>query len=92
MSEDPYQEEEKAEYRLTMLWCEGRLDDLYREGMIEGGIIKITEQGRRKYRDLVASGFQPKPKLVRVYLTYCGSIHVSALESMMELILHYQRT
>src|SRR5262249_26037896 len=53
--DDLHEEEYQAEVQTYILWCEGRLEELRREGLVVGQSA-LTESGWSKYGKLVASG------------------------------------
>jgi hypothetical protein len=55
---DPHDQEEKAEVKLYVLWCEGRFEELRRAGLLDGPSL-LTATGWHGYRKLLASGFVP---------------------------------
>ena len=50
-----------TELQKTILWVEGRLDELTQEGMIEGGKTILAEKGKQEYQALKTEGWQPDP-------------------------------
>src|SRR5262249_4373896 len=61
--DDLHEEEYQAEVQTYILWCEGRLEELRREGLVVGQSA-LTESGWSKYGKLVASGFVPSKEKV----------------------------
>jgi hypothetical protein len=52
----------------TAIWVFGRLDELVKKGTLESGDHRITDKGRKEYRELVLSGFIPDPGVVASFL------------------------
>ncbi len=72
---DMYEEEFRSEVRTYIVWCEGRLEELRRRGLVRGQ-SSLSEEGWTKYCELVASGFVPAEE--KVIQTLEADLHVPA--------------
>lgn len=83
---DLHDEEFEAEISQYVLWCEGRLEELRRAGLVEGRSA-LTEAGWNEYRKLVASGCVPS--IMKVIWTLKSDLHVppKMIEQMAALMV-----
>jgi hypothetical protein len=63
VASDLHEEEEHAEGRQYILWCEGKLGELAEAGLMHGK-SELTEAGWAQYRNLIASSFVPSKEKV----------------------------
>lgn len=64
----PARRDDRGKQVLTFVL--GLLDDMVREGTLEGGSATLTEAGRAEYAALQAAGFSPSREEVSWAMTY----------------------
>lgn len=76
-----------------VLWVVGRGDQLLEQGLIDG-VSDCTPVGRAAYEALMATGFQPNPRIARGLLRLRCEEDGGNFESLSTLFLgyEYQRT
>ncbi len=57
----------------VMIYVFGLLDGLAKKGMIGGGTHRITDEGRRQYEALKATGFEPTPEEIHEAMAFLQS-------------------
>ncbi len=90
MSDDLHDEEYRAEVLRYVLWCQGRLEELRRAGLLEGPSV-LTESGWNQYRQLVASGFVPQRENVIGTLQSDPAVPPELVEKITMLMLERER-
>jgi hypothetical protein len=88
---NPHDKWNQAEALRYVLWCEGRLEELRREGLVEGQSA-LTEAGWVEYRSLVASGFVPTKEKVIWTLKRTPHIPPELAEQLAALVLDQGRS
>jgi hypothetical protein len=82
----PKRAREGDEVMVYIIWCEGRLEELRREGLLEGQSA-LTAEGWAEYRKLVESGFVPRKKKLMWTLESMQSVPPDLVKELCSLMV-----
>jgi hypothetical protein len=61
---------DKERSKQVLLYTLGLLDQLKTDGMIEGGVCDLTDEGRQKFQELKEYGFEPASEEILDIIDY----------------------